>query len=593
MKSRLRFTTTGDTATGNSTLLKRLVSDAGSVLEAGDSSIKSNLIFASEKRKFLITDIPGREQGSHEVVDAASNAGVALLLIDALKGIQIQTKKHGFLLSLLQVPHLIVAVNKMDLVEYSQEVFERIVAEFREYLKKLDIHDIAFIPVSALEGDNIVHKSSDTPWYQGETLLQLLENLDVIADRNLVDFRFPVESIVETNDDLKRISGTIASGTIREGDKIAVLPSTKQTVVEEIFTNQQKFKEASIGKEIVLRLNDDVGVSPGDMLVRPQNLPMVSSFIDADICWFGEKPTDLSGHYILEHTTKKVKAYISKIHYTIDVNSLHRNLEADNFELNDVGRVEIKTVENLFFDSYRKNRGTGSFFLIDSLSNKRVAKGMIRGKATSLETLIAPEKTSKSTNVVWQKGEIPLEGYIERNRHQPAVLWFTGLSGSGKSTVAQALVQQLFAMDCQVMLLDGDNVRHGLCGDLGFSIDDRSENIRRVSEVAKLFYKTGHIVICTFISPLIKDRALARNLIEDGFLEAFIKCDIDVCIQRDPKGLYKKAIAGLIPDFTGISSPYEAPEKAELILETDTTPVEQSVKTLMDALKVRGILEKK
>ncbi|PCI30766.1 MAG: bifunctional sulfate adenylyltransferase subunit 1/adenylylsulfate kinase [SAR324 cluster bacterium] len=621
-KSLLRFTTTGSVDDGKSTLLGRLLYETNCIFEDQYASIcetskrngkeKVDLAllldglaaereqgitidvayryFATKKRKFIIADTPGHEQYTRNMVTGASTAQLAIILIDARKGVLTQSRRHGFLLSLLQVPHLVVAVNKMDLVDYSQEVYDQVVQDYTDFSRKLDIQDITFIPVSALEGDNVVKRSSKTPWYEGETLLHLLENVHVTADRNLIDFRFSVQNVIRPHLNFRGFAGSIISGTIRKGDEIAVLPSGKTSRIKEIITYDGPLEEAGNGSAVVLSLEDEIDISRGDMFVKPQNLPMVNNNFDAIICWMDETPMSLTGHYILKQTSNKVKAFVSKIHYSIDVNTLHRNQDTKTFELNDIGRIEIKTAQKLFFDPYRKNQGTGSFILIDPLTNLTVAAGMIRGRARSLDDIKVPEVSTKSTNVIWQKGEIPLQDYAERSSHKPAVLWFTGLSGAGKTTVAQTLIQRLFKAGHQVVLLDGDNVRHGLCGDLGFSIEDRSENIRRVSEVANLFYKTGHIVICTFISPLIKDRMLAKNLIADGFYEVFVKCDIEICKRRDPKGLYVRAIAGEISDFTGISSPYEEPKDPEFLLETDLMSVEQSVEVIMRSLKDKGVL---
>ncbi|MDX2469208.1 MAG: sulfate adenylyltransferase subunit CysN [SAR324 cluster bacterium] len=620
-KSLLRLTTTGSVDDGKSTLLGRLLYDTNSIFldqyasisetskRSGKEDVDLSLLldglasereqgitidvayryFSTAKRKFIVTDTPGHEQYTRNMVTGASNAELAIILIDARKGMQTQSKRHGYLLSLLQVPHMIVAINKMDLVDYSQEVYDEIVADYVEFSGKLDIHDISFIPISALKGDNVASRSEKMPWYQGETLLHVLENVHIVADKNMIDFRFPVQNVLRPDLNFRGFAGTVTSGTIRVGDEIAVLPSGKKTKVKEIVTYDGSLSEATNGRAIVLNLEDEIDISRGDMLVKPNNLPTITDHINAFIIWMDDEPLDQSTPYILKHTTSKVKAFVSKIHYTVNVNNGHRNKGVKSFSLNDTGRIELKTVKNIYCDSYRKNQGTGSFILIDPISMRTVASGMIQGPVTTLGEINDPVKTNKSSNIVWQKGGIEPKQYSMRNGHKPAVLWLTGFSGSGKSTIAETTAHRLFEKGHKVILLDGDNVRHGLCGDLNFSIESRTENIRRVSEVAKLFYNTGHIVICSFISPLKNDRLLGRELIEKGFFEVYVKCDIEECIKRDVKGLYAKAIAGEIPDFTGISSPYEAPENAEITIDTMSVSVEQSAEMLLEALEKDGI----
>lgn len=621
-KSLLRFTTTGSVDDGKSTLLGRLLYETNSIFEdqyvsisntskrSGKDEVDLSLLldglaaereqgitidvayryFSTHKRKFIIADTPGHEQYTRNMVTGASTAELAIILIDARKGVLTQSKRHGFLLSLLQVPHLVVAVNKMDLVDYSESVYHEIVQDYQEFSEKLDIHDITYIPVSALVGDNIVTPSKNMPWFHGEPLLELLENVHVTADKNLVDFRFPIQYVIRPNLNFRGFAGTVISGAIRPGEDIAILPSGKASKIKEIVTFDGNLDEARNGDAVVLTLEDEIDISRGDMIIRPDNLPLATNHFDAHICWMDDKPMSHTENYILKTNTKSVKASIAKINYVIDVNTLHRKKEVTVFHLNDIGRVEIRAVQKLFFDPYNQNHGTGNFILIDPISNLTVAAGMIRGASKSIEDYQSEAEPLTSSNVVWQENGLALAQYVERNQHQPAILWFTGLSGSGKSTVAKSVAKHLFDQGCQVMTLDGDNVRHGLCGDLGFSLDDRSENIRRVSEVAKLFYQTGHIVICTFISPLQKDRQMARELIKDGFLEVEVKCDIEVCKKRDPKGLYAKALAGEIQDFTGISSPYETPENPEITIETDVLSIEDCVSTVLKTLENKQII---
>ena len=548
--------------------------------------------FTTDKRKFIIADTPGHEQYTRNMVTGASNSELAIILIDARHGVLTQSKRHGFLISLLQIPHLVVAVNKMDLVDWDEDVFNRIVQEYRDFSQKLDIHDISFIPVSALEGDNVTTRSANMPWYDGHTLLHMLENVHVDADKNYVDFRFPVQNVLRPNLDFRGFAGTVVSGTIQVGEEIATLPSGRTSRIKSIVTWDGELETAVAGQAVTLVLEDEIDVSRGDMIVRRNNLPQVGNEFDATICWMDEEPMDRRGHYILKQTTRKVKAFVNGINYRIDVNSLHRQ-DADTFQLNEIGRISLKTSQPLFFDNYKTNHPTGSFILIDPVTNHTVAAGMIRGKTRSVADVVPSRHaaTHRSSNVKWEEGLITRAQWEKRNGHKAAVLWFTGLSGSGKSTVARKVVGTLFEQGCQVAVLDGDNVRHGLCGDLEFSDRDRSENIRRVGETAKLFFEQGNIVACTFISPFHEDRDFVRSILPAGsFLEIHVKCDIEVCKRRDPKGLYKKALAGEIKNFTGISSPYEEPANPEIVVETDLDHIDAILEKIMAHLKDQGII---
>ena len=622
-KSLLRFTTTGSVDDGKSTLIGRLLYETNCIFEdqyaavaktseqRGDERVALALLldglaaereqgitidvayryFTTDKRKFIIADTPGHEQYTRNMVTGASNSELAIILIDARHGVLTQSKRHGFLISLLQIPHLVVAVNKMDLVEYGEDVYDRIVKENKDFSQKLDIHDISFIPISALDGDNVTTRSAKMPWYEGHTLLHMLENVHVSADRNYVDFRYPVQYVQRPNLNFRGFAGTITSGTVRVGEEIAALPSGKTSKIESIVTIDGNLDEAHTGQAVTLTLEDEIDISRGDMIVRTHNLPHVGNTFDANLCWMDEDKLNPRNHYILKHTTQKVKAYITDISYKIDVNTLHRE-DTDTFELNEIGRVSIKTSLPLFFDNYNINRGTGSFILIDPVTNRTVAAGMIRGVTQDVKDVTSSKhaEAHQSSNVRWEEGMLARSVWEKRNGHKGAVLWFSGFSGSGKSTVAKKLVGALFDQGCQVQMLDGDNVRHGLCGDLGFSDHDRSENIRRIGETAKLFYEQGNIVACTFISPFRKDRDFVRSILPDGaFFEIHVKCDLEVCKRRDPKGLYKKAIAGEIKDFTGISSPYEEPVNPEIVVETDIETVETMVERILGVLKEKGI----
>lgn len=620
--SLLRLVTTGSVDDGKSTLLGRMLYETDAIHEDQYESIRKTSLrrgqlevdlsllfdglaaereqaitidvayryFSTEKRKFIIADTPGHEQYTRNMVTGASTADLAIILLDARKGVLTQSKRHGFLVSLLQIPHMIVAVNKMDLVEYSEEVYRSIVAEYTAFSQKLGIHDVVFIPVSALKGDNVVARSANMPWYEGLTLLHYLENVHIAADRNLIDFRFPVQCVIRPNLDFRGFAGRIVSGTIRPGEEVVVLPSGNAAEVESIVTYDGELKEAFAGQSVVLTLNREIDVSRGDMIVRRNNLPLAGRSFEATLCWLDDSPMKLGATYLLKHTTRSVNAFVSRIVYKIDVNTLHRD-KADTFHLNEIGRVEIRASQAIFCDPYRVNRGTGGFILVDPLTNNTVAAGMIRGAAQDVAGVIgqlggerAQRRTSPDT--IWTGWNIAREVRENRQGHRAAVLWLTGYSGSGKSTIARALEKRLFDERYQTMLLDGDNVRQGLCGDLGFSDPDRTENIRRVGEVARLFFENGAIVIATFISPLATQRAFVRSLIPEGrFFEIYVRCSLDVCKRRDPRGLYRRAEAGEIKDFTGVSSPYQEPERPDIVLDTDLMTVEECVEIVIHKLR--------
>ena len=620
----LRFSTAGSVDDGKSTLIGRLLYDTKSIFEdqleaverasrqRGDAYVDLALLtdglraereqgitidvayryFATPKRKFIIADTPGHIQYTRNMVTGASTAELAIVLIDARKGVLTQSKRHGFLASLLQIPHILVAVNKMDLVDYDQATYDRIVDEYTEFASKLSIHDLTFIPISALAGDNVVHKSANMAWYEGPTLLHHLENVNIGASRNLVDFRFPVQLVIRPHQDFRGFAGQIASGSIVPGEEIVVLPSGRTSYVQSITTYGSNLAEAAAGDSVILTLTDEIDISRGDMIVRRHNLPQVANQLECIICWMNEEPLNPKGAYILQHTTHQVRAFINEINYRIDVDTLHRE-SVKTLQLNEIGRVKITTTQPLFFDAYQLNRNTGSFILIDPVTNATMAAGMIRRRARELDEVITqPAARKTSTNVVWESSQITREMRERQKGHNAAVLWFTGLSGSGKSTVARLLEKRLFEMGGHTFYLDGDNVRHGLNGDLGFSDMDRKENIRRVAEVARLAFEHGNLVLCTFISPFEADRAFARSLLpESRFLEVYVKCDLEVVKRRDPKGLYAKALRGEIKEFTGISSPYEEPTQPEILVETDVQSTEEIVNQIIEDLVRRGIIQ--
>jgi len=625
----LRFTTAGSVDDGKSTLIGRLLYDTKSIFEdqleavedasnrRGEGYVNLALLtdglraereqnitidvayryFATPRRKFIIADTPGHVQYTRNMVTGASTAELAIVLIDARHGVLTQSKRHGFIASLLGITHVLVAINKMDLVDWSEDVFDRITEDYAEFAQKLGVEDLTFIPISALKGDNVVDESEHMPWYHGSTLLHHLDHVNIGSHRNLVDFRFPVQYVIRPDQDYRGYAGRVASGTIRSGEEIMVLPSGQRTVITSVDTFDGPVEEALTGDSVALTTADELDISRGDMIVRPLNLPIVATEIDAMLCWMSDEPMQGGTQYWFRQTTREAKAFISRVVYRIDVDTLHRE-DVEAFEFNDIGRVQIQTASPIFFDRYEMNRETGSFILIDPHTNNTVAVGMIRGTVRSAEKLAEQLREATtvereaSPDVVWEGWNVPLEVREEKNGHAAAVVWFTGLSGSGKSSIARELEQALFAEGCRTMLLDGDQVRHGLNGDLGFSPDARKENIRRVGEVANLFYLQGNIVICTFVSPFQVDRERARALFPEGrFIEVFVDTPLEECERRDSKGLYARARKGEIEQMTGISSPYEAPETPEIRVETvgrEVADVVHEIRLVIDEVVRRG-----
>ena len=619
----LRFSTAGSVDDGKSTLIGRLLYDSKAIFEdqlqaieqastaRGDAAVELALLtdglraereqgitidvayryVTTPKRKFIIADTPGHIQYTRNMVTGASTTELAIVLVDARKGVLTQSKRHTFIASLLQIPHLVVAVNKMDLVGYSEDVYKQIVADYNAFVGRLNVRDVVYIPISALHGDNVVRQSDTMPWYDGTTLLHHLETVNIGANRNSIDFRLPVQYVIRPHQNFRGFAGQIVSGRVAIGDEVVSLPTGLRSQVSAIWRGEENCERASVGDSVVLTLSDEIDISRGDMLVRVRNLPHKSNQIDATLCWVNEEPMDPRGSYWLQHSTRQVRAFLQDLNYRINVDTMHREA-ADILHLNEIGRVQITTTQPLFFDSYQINRATGSFILIDPHTNNTVAAGMIRDRARRVSELV--ERTEqqegerqRSANVVWEQTAITLPMRETLNGHQAAVLWFTGLSGSGKSTISQTLEQRLYGLGVRTFSLDGDNVRHGLNGDLGFSPQERMENIRRVAEVAKLAFEHGNIVLCTFISPYAADRAVARSLVPEGrFWEVYVKCDLSVCQQRDPKGLYARALQGEIPNFTGVTAPYEEPPQPEIVVETALHTADAlSVKILQELMR--------
>ncbi len=608
-KSLLRFITCGSVDDGKSTLIGRLLYESKMIFEdqlkalEGDSAkfgtqgerIDFALLvdglaaereqgitidvayrfFSTERRKFIVADTPGHEQYTRNMVTGASTADLAIVLVDARKGVLTQTKRHTTLVNLVGIKEIILAVNKMDLMGYKREVFEKIVEDYKAFAAQLGIAKFTAIPMSALEGDNITGRSINTGWYTGPTLRGYLETVSIDLDAaQKLPLRFPVQWVNRPNLDFRGFAGTVASGALKVGDAVRVMPSGIETKVKEIVFYKDNLPAAIAGQAVTVTLEDEVDISRGDMLCDPKAPPTVADQFETQLVWMVDEPLHPGRSFWLKCGAKTVNATVTKIKHQLNVNTLEK-LAAEKLTLNAVATCNISTDTPLVFDPYLENKATGGFILIDRLSNNTVAAGMV------------DFALRRASNISPQAFAINKEARAAAKNQTPKVFWFTGLSGSGKSTIANAFEQKLHAMGKHTYILDGDNVRHGLNRDLGFTETDRVENIRRVAEVAKLMVDAGLIVLVTFISPFRADRAMARSLFKESeFIEVFVDTPLEIAEQRDPKGLYAKARRGEIKNFTGIDSPYEAPSldhPAELTLSNLDT-VEQSVKRLIASL---------
>jgi bifunctional enzyme CysN/CysC len=510
--------------------------------------------FSTSKRKFIIADTPGHEQYTRNMVTGASTAHLAIVLIDARKGVITQTKRHSFIISLLGIKHVIVAINKMDLVEYSQDIFNTIREDYLDFTTRLNIPDIQFVPLSALKGDNIVDRGNNMSWYTGPSIMTLLETIPITADRNFVDFRFPVQSVLRPNLDFRGFAGRMASGIIRRGEEVIALPSGKSSHVKSIESMGQNVEYAFPPQSIMLTLEDEIDLSRGDMLVRANNQPHVERHFEAMVVWMDESGLDKNKQYMLKHTTQKVKARIDEIRYKVDVNNLKRS-NASDLELNQIGRCVFTVSRPLLFDSYRKNRQTGSFILIDPLTHNTSAVGMIIDRVSS-ETL--PSKIAFESVAEPNRSQISDGDRAEGYGHQPMTYWLTGLHASGKNEIGYKLEKILFDQGKKVIVLNGSYLRSGLNRELGHDKADRDENLRRVAEMAKVLNDQGLIVIAIFISPDKDTRMQVEKIVSpERYKEIFVDTPIDICKDRDEKGLYLKAEEGKLEHFPGIHIPYE------------------------------------
>ena len=545
--------------------------------------------FSTAKRKFIIADTPGHEQYTRNMATGASNCDLAIILIDARHGIVEQTKRHSFITSLLGIKHVLVAINKMDLVDYSEETFENIRQEYANFSQKLDARDVHFIPISALKGDNVAEPSENMPWYDGSTVMHHLENVHIAADRNFIDFRFPVQYVNRPHLDFRGFCGTVSSGVVRPGDEVMALPSKKKSKVKSIVTFDGDIDEAFAPMSITLTLEDEIDVSRGDMLVHPGNVPRSEENFDAMLVWMDEEPMVPGKRYLIKHANLYIPGSISTLRYQVDVNSLHSK-NAPTLGLNEIGRCALSLDTPISFDGYRRNRSTGSFVVIDRLTNSTVAAGMILDRTAEGDDDNTWE-AEPSEHLKSSAGQVSLDERTARFGQQPVTIWITGLTGSGKTTLAYALERRLFDAGRTAMVLDGQNMRMGLTKDLGFSNEDRSENLRRCSRVARLLNDAGIISICSFVAPNAEVRQRVREGIgEDRFMLIHLSAPIEVCRTRDTDGLYEKADAGDVGNFPGVSAPYEPPPKADLVLPTHEINVAECVEKVMDLLTERKLI---
>lgn len=611
-KDLLRFITCGSVDDGKSTLIGRLLYDSKLIFEDQLAAIESDSkkvgtvgdevdlallvdglqaereqgitidvayrFFSTDKRKFIVADTPGHEQYTRNMATGASTGDLAVILIDARKGVLTQTRRHSFITSLLGIKNIVLAINKMDLVDFSEDVFRKIDESYREFAADLGFDSIISIPLSALTGDNVLEPSQKTHWYHGPTLMAHLETVKIDDDRIGKPFRFPVQWVNRPNLDFRGFSGTVASGTVTPGTKLKVLPSGKESTVAKIVTYDGDQKSAQASEAVTLTLEDEIDISRGDIICSAEEPASVTDQFTAHMIWMAEDAMLPGRPYLLKMGNSSVAAQVTALKHKINVNSLEHQA-GKTLELNEVGVCNFSLDRPIAFDAYKESRDTGGFIVIDRMSNATVGAGMI------------DFGLRRASNIVWQELDIEKMARAGQKQQTPCILWFTGLSGSGKSTVANLVEKKLHAMGKHTYVLDGDNVRHGLNQDLGFTDEDRVENIRRVGETAKLFVDAGLITLVSFISPFRSERRMARNMVQpEEFIEVFVDTPLAVCEQRDPKGLYKKARAGEIKNFTGIDSAYERPEEPEIHLPTGDMAPEDAADQIIEYLEKSGYM---
>jgi bifunctional enzyme CysN/CysC len=624
-KELLRFLTCGSVDDGKSTLIGRLLHDTKGIYDdqlaavrrdsakhgtTGAGEVDLALLtdglkaereqgitidvayryFSTDKRKFIIADTPGHEQYTRNMATGASTCQLAIILIDARHGVMSQTRRHSFIVSLLGIKHVVVAINKMDLVDYSQDVFEKIKADYTGFVAKLGIPDVQFIPMSALKGDLVVEKSPAMPWYQGPPLLAHLETVHIASDRNLADMRFPVQYVLRPDLNFRGFSGTMASGILRKGDEVVAIPSGKRSHVKSIVTYDGELEEAFSPMAVTVTLTDEIDVSRGDMLVHPGDQPHVSSQVEAMVVWMAEKPFTPGKTYTIKQTTRQVAGEIAELRYGVDVNTLEKRT-VTQLAMNEVGHVMLSLNQPIAYDAYKVNAATGAFIIIDRLTNNTVGAGMILEQGDRRGAGDHWGQEPRSSTLRLAQSQISQAERETRYKQKGATVLLTGLTGSGKATIAYALEKRLFDQGRAVTVLYGQNMRQGLSRDLGYTADDRSENLRRSSEVARLINDAGIICICAFVSPHEAVRTKARQVVgPDRFLEIYLSAPLEVCKTRDPNGVYKLAEAGKMVQFPGISASYETPANPDLILPTHEIDVEESVNRIIAHLKQRGFI---
>lgn len=622
-KELLRFITCGSVDDGKSTLIGKLLYDSKMIYEDTLATIRKDSAvhgttgedfdpalltdglraereqgitidvayryFSTAKRKFIIADTPGHVQYTRNMATGGSTADLAVILIDARHGVATQTKRHTFITSLLGIRHILVAVNKMDLVDYQEEVFDRICSDYKDFASRLDVPDLHFMPLSALKGDNVVKAGENMPWYEGKTFMGFIETVYVGSDRNLEDFRFPVQLVNRPHLDFRGFCGTVSSGIIRRGDEVMVLPSRKTSHVKSIVTFDGDLEEAFSPQAVTLTLEDEIDISRGDMICRPGNIPRLAHSFDATVVWMTEQPLVAGKQYLFKHTTKMITGTIETLRYRIDVNTLHRE-DAPALELNEIGRCTISLDEPIAHDGYRRSRASGAFIVVDRLSNVTVGAGMILNRTTSDESRDHWED-EYSESLHKHDSIVTPDQRSARFGQKPVTVLLTGLSGAGKSTLAYATERRLFDSGRVATVLDGQNMRRGISKDLGFTARDRSENLRRSAEVARLINDAGLICLCAFVSPQEEVRLKAAEVIgPEQFLVVHLNAPLEVCRQRDQEGLYPQADSGDIANFPGVSATYEPPHSPDLVLATHELSVDQCVDKLMSLLVEKGVI---
>ena len=606
-KSLLRFITCGSVDDGKSTLIGRMLYESHMLFDDQLSSLKADSkkvgtqgeeidfallvdglaaereqgitidvayrFFSTDKRKYIVADTPGHEEYTRNMATGASTADVAIILVDAEQGVLTQTRRHSFIVSMVGVKKVLLAINKLDLVNYSEEIYDKIVSDYQDFAQTvLDIDSITSIPISALIGDNVGKKSENTPWYNGQTIMEYLETVEISNQKTLQSFRMPVQWVNRPNSNFRGFSGLISSGEINSGDKIRILPGGQTSTINSIVTWDGNLTAAKAGQSVTIILDDEIDVSRGDVIVISDDPCSEADQFQTRILWMNENPMIPGRQYLLKSNSQSAMLTLGRLKHRIDVNTLD-HLPAKTLEINEIGVCNISLDKRIAYDSYDKNQTMGGFIVIDRLSNNTVGMGLI------------DFALRRSENIHWQKMDVSQESRAEQKSQVPKIIWFTGLSGSGKSSIANILEKKLQSLGRHTITLDGDNIRHGINRDLGFTDADRVENIRRVGEVAKLMLNSGLICITSFISPFESERKMVRSLVsENEFIEVFVDTPLSVCEQRDVKGLYAKARSGEIPNFTGISSPFEKPINPEIRIDTLNISAEEAADQIIEFL---------